>query len=278
MVIVGPEGHDARALRSRSAIMRNACSSTYIFRVRIPSCLVGRCSNRAKCWAVCWPANVRSMRMSSCPCPIRASRPRSDIASEAGIPFRHGLDPQSLRGAHVYRTFAGDSRLRREAEVESGPPFARRQPRGSGRRFHSSRNHQPQDRPHGAWRGRARSAYAYRWSADRFAVLLRRRYAELAELIAANSTRRRNSPLCRSRFGRISLAGRAARSRRRQKSRLLLRLLHRQLPYRVHQHRRVDGGQRPQVLIIGHRRSYSLGTEGLNHWAPKVLIIGHRRS
>ena len=76
--------------------------------------------------------------------PRRSDTPRN----RAALP--PGADPQSLRGPDVHRTVAGDSRFRRQAEAQSGAASPRRQARGAGGRFHRPRNHQPQDRPHGA--------------------------------------------------------------------------------------------------------------------------------
>ncbi len=170
-------------------------------------------------------------------------------AAESGMPFRQAL----IRNHYVGRTFIEPSQAIRDfgVKLKLNPVrhLARRQARGSGGRFPRARDHQPQDRAHGARRRRARSASAHLLSAHHFAVFLRRRYTQHGRTDRGQQHGGRDPPLRRSRFARLSVARPGLREAVADtQSRLLLRLLHRQLSHRAGQHRRVDGRQRPPRL------------------------------
>ena len=229
MVIVGPEGIDARTLRagSRSRALR---LRTRVFfasgfdRLRPAGAGIAR-----ECWADCWRGSIRWMPMWWCRCPIRASPPRIGYAAEAEHSVPPGADSQSLRGPHVHRTFAGDSRFRREAEAEPGAASAGRQARDSGGRFDRARDHVRKIvrmvRGAGAREVHLRISCPPTVSPCFYGVDT----PSLGELIAANNTVEEIRRFVEAdSLGYLSLGGlREAVADNR--SRLLLRLLHRQL-------------------------------------------------
>ena len=131
-------------------------------------------------------------------------------ASEAKIPFRQAL----IRNHYVGRTFIEPSQAIRDFGVKLKLNPVRHLLEGkrvilvddSIVRGTTS----AQDCAHGARRGRARSAYAHRRSADRVAVLLWRRYAQQGRTDRGQSLHRGNPPLRGSRFAGLSVAGRLA--------------------------------------------------------------------
>ena len=87
-------------------------------------------------------------------------------------------DPQSLRRPDVHPAAAVDPRLRRQGEAEPGAQHPRGQARRPRRRLDRARHDQPEDRPDGEGRRRARGPRPHQLPADDLALLLRRRHAE----------------------------------------------------------------------------------------------------
>ena len=109
-----PGGRDARALCAGAAAGAVRLRARLFFasgfdRVRPPGAGIAR-----ECWAACWRAKLRPMPISWCRCPIRASRRRSAIRRNPGIPFRQAL----IRNHYVGRTFIEPSQAIRDFGVK----------------------------------------------------------------------------------------------------------------------------------------------------------------
>jgi amidophosphoribosyltransferase len=179
MIIVGPEGVTRERYAPERALAQ--CAFEHVYFSRPDSIVFGRPVQES-----------REMlgRLLAREHPVEADVvvpvPDSGVAAALGY-WRGGgagifrgvraavpawADPQSLRGPHVHRAVAGDSRFRREVEAQSSAVPAGGQARGAGGRFDRTRHDQPQDRAHDAAGGRARGTFADLVSAHRFALLL----------------------------------------------------------------------------------------------------------
>ena len=136
---------------------------------------------------------VLSMPTSSCPIPDSGVCAAVGFAEASGIPMRMGL----IRNHYVGRTFIQPQQSIRHfgVKVKLNPVRSIIE----GKRVvlvddSIVRGHdQPQDRPHGARCGRARSAHAHQLPADHLALLLRRRHAAPFRADRARRTRSKKS-------------------------------------------------------------------------------------
>ena len=171
-------------------------------------------------------------------------------AAESGIPFRFGL----IRNHYVGRTFIEPEQRVRDFGVKLKLNPVRNllegQPHHPDRRLHHSRNYQPQDRAHGARCRSEGSASAHQLPADHLALLLRSRYAEKVRTDRRQQLHRRDPPIHRSRFARLPVARRPAKSLRRRRGQSLLRcLLYRGLSHAVGRRRGYSSGRGSPVAI-----------------------------
>ncbi len=140
MVTVGREGMSRE--RYTPPRERSQCVFEHVYFSRPDSIVFGRPVQRSR-------ENLGRLLALESPVEADVVVPVPDSGVAAAIGYsaesRHsvppGADPQSLRGAHVHRAVAGDSRFRREAEAEPGAQPARRQARDPGGRFDRARNH-----------------------------------------------------------------------------------------------------------------------------------------
>ena len=254
MVIVGPEGSDARALRSRDAALAVRVRARLLLapgfdRLRPLGAGIARNDGPAA-----GPRVSRADADVVVPVPDSGVAAALGYSAESGIPFRHGADPQSLRRPHVHRALAGDPRLRREAEAESRSAICSKEECGAGGRFDRPRHHQPQDRPHGAQR-RARAkcicASPVRRPFRPATTASTRRPS--SELIAANHTVEEIRRFVEAdSLGYLSLEA-LSQAVADEKNRLLLRLLHRRLSDADRPDRRTGERQGPPLMLC--RRS-----------------------
>ncbi len=236
MVTVGPEG----LTRERYAPVRDHahCVFEHVYFSRPDSIVFGRPVQQSRemlgrLLAREAPADADVV----VPVPDSGVSAAIGYASESGLPSRQAL----IRTHYVGRTFIEPSQAIRDFGVKLKLNPVRHLLEGkrvilvddSIVRGTTSRKIVP----HGTRGGRARSSHAHFLSADRFTMLLRESTpVRIAGADRCESLGGRNSHLRRSRFPQLSIAGCAAAGRRGRESRLLLRLLHRQLPDRAHQH------------------------------------------
>ncbi len=181
MVIVGPEG----VTRERYAPERNRaqCAFEHVYFSRPDSIVFGRPVQESREMLGRLLAREHPVDADVVvPVPDSGVAAALGYSAASGLPFRHGADPQPLRGPYLHRAIAGHPRFRREAEAESRALSSRRQARGAGGRFHRARHYQPQNRTHDAAGRRARSALADFVPAHHFALLLRRGYPHQARV------------------------------------------------------------------------------------------------
>ena len=153
-----------------------------------------------------------------------------------------GADPQSLRGPHLHRAFAGHPRFRSQAEAQSGAPPAARASAWFWWTIPSCAA--PPAARSSAWCGRpARAkctcAFPARRPSRRASTAWTRPRKRRAD--RRQPHRRGDPPVRRGRFARaISRSRRCAKRWPTTSARILLRLLHRRLSDRAGEHRRVD--------------------------------------
>ena len=158
MVIVGPEGRDARALRSAQA-GRAQCVFEHVYFSRPDSIVFGRPVQESREMLGRLLAREHPVDADVVvPVPDSGVAAALGYSAESGIPFRQAL----IRNHYVGRTFIEPSQAIRDFGVKLKLNPVRHLLEGKRVILvddsHRPRHHQPQDRPHGAASGRARSA------------------------------------------------------------------------------------------------------------------------
>jgi amidophosphoribosyltransferase len=218
MVIVGPEGRDARALRARSRkaafavrVRARLFLAARFDRLRPPGAGIARESGPLLAREA--PADADIV----VPVPDSGNAAALGYSAESGLPFRQAL----IRNHYVGRTFIEPSQAIRDFGVKLKLNPVRICSKASAWFWSTIPScAAPPAARSCAWcaGGRARSAHAHLLPAHHFAVLLWRGYAEQERADRGQQHDRRDPPLHRSRFAGLSVAERAARSRRRHRA------------------------------------------------------------
>ena len=178
MVVISARTAYGRSSRSPPA-PHAQCVFEHVYFSRPDSYVFGESVNevRTEFGRVAGAREPRRRRRRRAGSGLRRVRRRSAMPKQSGIPMRMGL----IRNHYVGRTFIQPQQSIRHfgVRVKLNPVRSILE----GKRVvlvddsHRARDHQPQDRQHGARRRRDGSAHAHQLSADDLALLLRRGHA-----------------------------------------------------------------------------------------------------